>query len=278
GGAVPGARRRATPPDVRGGGRRGTDDRLPQRRHRRVRPGCHGGLLLPRGEHPPPGRAPRDRGGDRPRSRPPADPDRRGRGGAAHARTRAEPAQRLARARAAARVHGVRTNVPLLLEVLRQPEFVAGRFDTHFVGTRVVPDRPPTAAEQEADRVHAVAVALWQQERRRAEAPVLRGIPSGWRNNPSQPQEVGFTTGEVTITVQYRVRSRERIDVVVDGAAHEASVLDSDAREVVLLLAGVRGTCRIVARDDVHWAHSTLGSSELREVPRFPPPAREAVR
>ena len=196
----------------------------------------------------------------------------------AHAPTRAEAAQRLARALAAARVHGVRTNVPLLLEVLRHPEFVAGRLDTHFVGTQVVPDRPPTAAEREADRVHAVAVALWQQERRRAEAPVLRGIPSGWRNNPSQPQEVGFTTGEVTITVQYRVRSRERIDVVVDGAAHEAAVLASDAREVALLLDGVRRTCRIVARDDVHWAHSTLGNSELREVPRFPPPAREELR
>jgi len=74
------------------------------------------------------------------------------------------------------------------------------------------------------------------------------------------------------------VRSRERIDVVVDGAAHEASVLDSDAREVVLLLDGVRRTCRIVSRDDVRWAHSTLGSSELREVPRFPPPAREELR
>src|SRR5205814_9214167 len=100
-----------------------------------------------------------------------------------------------------------------------------------------VTGRPPTAAAQEADRVHAVAVALGQQERRRAEAPVLRATPSGWRNNPSQPQEVGFTTGEVTITVQYRVRG-ERIDVVVDGAAHEASVLASDAREVVLLLGG----------------------------------------
>ena len=54
----------------------------------------------------------------------------------AHAPTRAEAAQRLARALAAARVHGVRTNIPLLLEVLRHPEFVAGRLDTHFVGTR----------------------------------------------------------------------------------------------------------------------------------------------
>src|SRR5438128_1445873 len=86
----------------------------------------------------------------------------------AHAPTRAETLARLARAPATTRVPGVPTHIPLLLEVLRHPEFVAGRLDTHFVGTQVVPDRPPTAAEREADRVPAVAVALWQQARRRA--------------------------------------------------------------------------------------------------------------
>src|SRR5262249_34485689 len=128
------------------------------------------------------------------------------------------------------------------------------------------------------DRVHAIAVALWQQHRRRAGAPVLREVPSGWRNNPSQPQEVRFTAGDATLAVQYSVRSREHVDVVVDGAAHEAAVLDADAGGIALLLDGVRRACRVVARDDVHWAHSVLGSTELHEVPRFPPPAREEIR
>jgi acetyl-CoA carboxylase biotin carboxylase subunit len=195
----------------------------------------------------------------------------------AHAPTRAEAVGRLAGALAGTRIHGVRTNVPVLLEVLRHPEFAAGRFDTHFIGTHVVPGRGLTAAEQEADRVHAVAVALWLQERRRAAAPVLRGIPSGWRNNPSQPQEVRFTSGEAAITVQYRVRSADRIEVAVDGTAHDAAVLAWDADAVVLLLDGIRRACRVVSRDDVHWVHSPLGSSELHEVPRFPPPAAEEV-
>ena len=53
---------------------------LRRRRHLRVprRPGRHD--LLPRGEHPPPGRAPRLRGGHRPRPRARDVPDRRRRG------------------------------------------------------------------------------------------------------------------------------------------------------------------------------------------------------
>ena len=62
----------------RGPGRRG--DRLHQRRHRRVPPGPPGRragrVLLPRGQHPPPGRAPGDRG--RPGRRPGRAPARGG--------------------------------------------------------------------------------------------------------------------------------------------------------------------------------------------------------
>jgi acetyl-CoA carboxylase biotin carboxylase subunit len=191
----------------------------------------------------------------------------------AHAPTRAEALARLVRALAATRVHGVRTNVPVLLDVLRHPEFAAGRFDTHFIGTHVVPSREPTPAERDADRVHAVAAALWLQERRRAEAPVLRGLPSGWRNNPSQPQEVSFRSGETTIAVAYRIRTPARIDVTVDGAPHEACILAWGADHVAILLDGIRRACRIATRDDVRWVQSALGSSELHEVPRFPPPA-----
>ena len=193
----------------------------------------------------------------------------------AHAPTRTEALARLAGALAATRAHGVRTNIPVLLDVLRHPEFVAGRFDTHFIGTHVIPSRPPTEAELDVERVHAVAAALWAQERRRAEAPVLRGLPSGWRNNPSQPQRVTFRSGEATIEVAYRVRARDRIDVTVDGVAREAAVVGGDADHVALVLDGLRRGCRIVRRDAVHWVHSSLGSSELHEVPRFPPPAGE---
>jgi len=196
----------------------------------------------------------------------------------AHAPTRSEAIRRLAKALVEMRVYGVHTNLPLLLGVLRHPEFHAGHLDTHFISKHIVLDRARSAAQVEADRLHAIAAALWLQERRRAQAPVLRGLPSGWRNSPSQMQEAAFTSGEATIRVHYRVHSRDHIDLEVDGSAHAAAILSWDPTHVAAVIDGVRRTYKLITHDDVHYVHSALGTSELRDVPRFPPPARDEVR
>jgi acetyl-CoA carboxylase biotin carboxylase subunit len=196
----------------------------------------------------------------------------------AHAPTRAEAARRLAKALAETRVHGVRTNLALLVEILRHPEFLAGRLDTHFIEKHLVLDRPPTPTEREADRVHAVAAALWLQERRRAEAPVLRSVPSGWRNSPSRMQDVAFICGEETIRVEYRLRGRHAVVVAIAGAPPRGAIAGSDGVRLYLVLFDVRRGCTIAAHGDAVWVQSALGASELHEVPRFPPPAREEVR
>ncbi len=195
----------------------------------------------------------------------------------AHAPTRAEAAQRLARALDDTVVFGVRTNLPLLTRVLRHPEFLAGNLDTHFLAKHVSLEEAATEAAREADRVHAVGVALWLHAQRRAEAPVLRGIPPGWRNNPSQLQEIAFTVRDSVIRVGYRVHTPAHIELAVDGVAHDAAVLDCDAGHIAFALDGIRRRCTVASHDDRHYAHSVLGSSELHEVPRFPPPVREEV-
>jgi acetyl-CoA carboxylase biotin carboxylase subunit len=195
----------------------------------------------------------------------------------AHAPTRVEAAGLLARALRETRVHGVKTNLPVLLEVLGHPEFLAGRIDTHFIADHLVLAPEPTAAERETDRVHAVAAALWLEERRRAAAPVLRGIPSGWRNNPSTMQEVVFASGARTVAVGYRVHSPADIEVRVDSETRRAAVLGWSDQHLALALDGVRRTYRIAAHGDVRYVSSPLGTSDLHERPRFPPPAREEV-
>ncbi|MEU7815377.1 biotin carboxylase N-terminal domain-containing protein, partial [Pseudonocardia sp. NPDC049154] len=51
----------------------------------------------------------------------------------AHGRTRAEAARTLARALQRAEIHGVTTNRDLLVDILREPEFLAGRTDTGYL-------------------------------------------------------------------------------------------------------------------------------------------------
>ena len=130
----------------------------------------------------------------------------------AHAPTRPEAARLLASTLAAARLHGIVTNRDLLVGVLRSEAFGSGETDTAFL------DRHPPAeltaaggsADPLADRLHAAAAALAAQAERRATAAVYPAVPSGWRNNPSQLQQVDLqlapATGGpgATVSVGYR--------------------------------------------------------------------------
>jgi acetyl-CoA carboxylase biotin carboxylase subunit len=195
----------------------------------------------------------------------------------AHAPTRQEASRRLAKALSDMVVFGVRTNLPLLIQVLRHPEFHAGKLNTHFISNHIALERQPTPEQHEADRVHAIALALWLQEQRLAQTPVLRGIPSGWRNNPSQMQEISFTSGDAKIPVSYRVNSRSDIDVVVDGVSSKAAVLEWSGAHIALATDEVCRSCTLATHGDIHYAHSLLGTSELHELPRFPSALREEV-
>ena len=195
----------------------------------------------------------------------------------AHAADRPTAARLLAKALSELRVHGVRTNVRVLIDVLRHPEFLAGNLDTHFIGRHLQLDGGRTPEQERADRVHAIAAALWLQARRRARVTVLPGIPSGWRNNPGAMQMIVFAAGDTTLPVAYRVRSPADIDVVVHDDTHHAAILSWDDDRIGLVCDDVRRTCRLVAHGEVYYVHSNLGTSELHEVPRFPTAEREHV-
>jgi acetyl/propionyl-CoA carboxylase alpha subunit len=104
--------------------------------------------------------------------------------------TRDEARRTLAGALSRARLHGVVTNRDLLVGILREPEFAAGAIDTGYLDRHQPAELCPVDAQ--AGPVHLLAVALAGQARRRAEAPALATLPSGWRNNPSTPQRAGY--------------------------------------------------------------------------------------
>ncbi|PWU50484.1 acety-l/propionyl-CoA carboxylase subunit alpha, partial [Micromonospora sp. S4605] len=120
----------------------------------------------------------------------------------AWAPTRAEAARALAGALARAELHGVTTNRDLLVRVLRSPEFAAVDLDTGFLDRHPEVFAPLLPADQVP--VAALAAALAGAAERRAAAPVLAGLPSGWRNVPAFPQVVRYALGDDEVEVRYR--------------------------------------------------------------------------
>ena len=183
----------------------------------------------------------------------------------AWAPARAEAAALLARTLTGARIHGPHTNRDLLVRVLRDPAFAAGDTDTGFIDKHNLTGPLLGAADE---RLAAVAAALAGAARRRADAGVLREVPSGWRNVPAAQRTVLAGPGGEH-PVEYRFG---RDGVNVEGAPGVLSVTPDS----VLLEAGGIVRRWHVARypgDDRLFVDGDAGSVVFTEVPRFGEPA-----
>jgi acetyl/propionyl-CoA carboxylase alpha subunit len=196
----------------------------------------------------------------------------------AHAPTREQAARLLARALATARLHGVVTNRDLLVGIFREPEFLGGQIDTGYL-TR----HPPgslIAADPRRDELHAIAVALADQALRRAAAPVLAAVPTGWRNVPNAPQQATYAPAGASgepLAVSYRVTAG-RAEAAVNGGDPRPVLLHSCAPDRVdLSVDGVRRVVRVDRYAEVRYADSSLGASVLACQPRFPLPSSQVA-
>jgi propionyl-CoA carboxylase alpha chain len=179
---------------------------------------------------------------------------------------REQAAAVLARALATARIHGPATNRDLLVRVLRDQDFLAGRTDTGFFGAHEV---TAPLADDSARELSALAAALADAARRQRDATVLAGLPSGWRNVPSQPQVVRYDG----IEVRYRL---DRGALVTYGE-DPVRLVSMRPDRVELDIAGVRRAFAVAEYADRVYVDSALGPVTLVRLPRFPDPGRGRV-
>lgn len=187
-----------------------------------------------------------------------------------YAPTRLQAARVLADALARARLHGLRTNRDLLVNVLRHPAFLDGATDTAFFDTHGLSKLAAPPCDAAAVRLSAIAAALADSAHNRATAAVFGSIPSGWRNLASGYQVKNFRddSGQ-DHRVQYRF-TRKGLELPDDESVH----LVSCTADEVVLADGDGVACRFeTARygDDIY-VDSPHGPVHLVALPRFPEP------
>ncbi|ANZ24285.1 biotin carboxylase N-terminal domain-containing protein [Rhodococcus sp. WB1] len=186
-----------------------------------------------------------------------------------YAPTRGRAARMLATSLARAEVHGLRTNRDLLVNVLRHPEFLAGNTDTAFFDTHGLDTLAAPLADAGAESLSALAAALADAAAHRAAARVARGLPSGWRNLPSQPQVKRYEGDRGAHEVRYRLT---RSGLIADD--HPGVVLVAHTeRRVVLAIDGVQRQFHVARYGDAVHVDSSLGPVRLRAIPRFVEPS-----
>jgi len=219
----------------------------------------------------------------------------------AHTPTRAEAASQLALALERLHIGGVTTNRAFLAATLRNAAFLAGETTTDFIERA----GPGHGAPTDTDLVDAaIAGALWLQAENRAAAPVLAGIPSGWRNARLPRQQVRLGVGARAVTVDYASRRDGGFDVVVvidpvggtrptasdltasdltasdhagsgalDVRVHRAEPIESFRGGTIdVEIAGRRRTVRVTHVEDRLVVQGRSGPIELAVAPRFARP------
>ncbi|OBE91939.1 biotin carboxylase N-terminal domain-containing protein [Mycobacterium sp. 852002-10029_SCH5224772] len=186
-----------------------------------------------------------------------------------YAPTRRQAALVLADALARARVHGVRTNRDLLVNVLRHPAFLDGATDTAFFDAHDLARLAAPLGDTAVVRLSAIAAALADAAHNRAVAPVLGAVPSGWRNLPSvyQVRDYHDDAGD-EIKVQYRF-TRTGLVLPDDPSVQ---LVSATAKAVVLRVDGVDHGFSVRRYDSDVYVDSARGSVHLIAQPRFPEP------
>ncbi|HEX7738781.1 MAG TPA: biotin carboxylase N-terminal domain-containing protein [Marmoricola sp.] len=190
----------------------------------------------------------------------------------AWAPTREEALRRLAGALEQARIHGLRTNRDLLVNLLRDPVVVDARMNTTWLdgADLAVLGAAPGGEDARALSGFAAAIALAEGARRGAK--VQGRIPAGWRNVVSQPQSTMFAAGEDELEVRWyggqTFSSADLPDVRVIAVTPARVTLERD---------GVRRDFAVSVAGDSVDVDSSLGHVALRRLPRFTDPSTQVA-
>ncbi len=183
--------------------------------------------------------------------------------------TRDEAFRRLSGTLSRSRIHGLRTNRDLLVNLLRDTDVLAGLVSTDLLDNA---DLSELAAGGGPIAGSALAAALVLAEHARLSRPVQRRIPTGWRNVVSQPQVTRFLHGEDEVEARwYGGRdgfSSADLDVRVVSASAERVVLEQD---------GVATAYDVLVHGDRVDVESARGHVALVRKPRFTDPADQVA-
>jgi propionyl-CoA carboxylase alpha chain len=178
---------------------------------------------------------------------------------------RTEAAARLAGALSRARIHGVDTNRDLLVRLLRDEEFLAGRTDTSFLAVHRDSVLYNPLMDKESERLSALSAALSDAVANSIQGPLPAGIPAGWRNIRSQAQAKRYQGPAGELEIQYR------------PLPPGITLIEATCDRVVLEVAGLRRTFDVSRYSGITCVDSPLGSVTLRPVPRFAEPRADVA-
>ncbi len=164
---------------------------------------------------------------------------------------------------------GIKTNQHFLIQIIENKIFRSGKFNTQFI------DQHLNLLDLHQDPLYnthyaAMAATVLSWYNRRHAQTLLRGLPSGWRNNDYQPQHNTFENDHRQLKVQYRY-IKDVFTFTIDEASYQVQLVSINDRHLLLSIDGCRYKFAVIEREDKYFVHnSNCGHLELSLIDRLP--------
>jgi len=171
---------------------------------------------------------------------------------------------------------GMTTNQAFLSHLLQHPDFLKGTYDTHFIQNKLSLSDIGQATES-AKAYAAIAACLYAWKGREQGRGLLKGLPSGWRNNFNDYQQANYLIGEERLRVQYRYM-KGGFQCLIGESQYEVSICDITPTSIRLEINGLQSSFELAVDDRTYFLqHETHGVLCIEEEERFPLPESEAA-
>jgi propionyl-CoA carboxylase alpha chain len=173
-------------------------------------------------------------------------------------------------------VAGMTTNKGFLSAILKNEQFQAGNFDTHFLDKvfHYEGEKP----SQEALDMATVALQTLRAKGRSADRKIAPGVPAGWRNNFFQAQKEKYAFQGFEFEVQYS-HDGDGLSLSFADKSFRSKYISEDNGAHVIEINGIRRTFTITPSGKTYFIQcSGLGEVSFQTVARYPEPQEETIK
>jgi len=187
-----------------------------------------------------------------------------------YAATRTEAIRRMVQALDKTVILGVTTNRDFLKELLLNPAFIDGSFDTKLIEREYTNYKK--AANENALNGAAIAALLYDWNERRQHEPFAHSL-NGWRSLFYQPQFLEIENAGAKLKLEYTYLQQNKFEISVGDLKHSVELFNVTKHSLTVIIDGHRQTL-YVARNIgyIFVQHPTEGTYKFKEVARFTEP------
>ena len=190
--------------------------------------------------------------------------------------TRTEAIRRMVNALDKTVILGITTNRDFLKELLLNPAYVDGSFDTKLIEREYTNYKKAT--DIKALQASAIAAMLYDWSERKQLEPFTHSL-NGWRNVSYQPQFFELEYAEGKQKVEYSYQQQNKFEVAVGESKYAVELALINGHEMTIIIDEHRQRFYVARNNNqIFVQHPSEGTYRFKEVPRFVEPGASQTK